>query len=177
MDCSPSGSSVHGNSPVKNTGVGCHFLLQGIFLTQGSNPDLLTCRQILYHLSHQGSSWILEWVVIPFSRGFSLSRDITSVSCKKGNSLPSEPSGKHGISIIGYDFVNMRCYYRWVIKYRVNHTIVVQSQSRVRLFATSWTAACQAAQHLHHILTSSRRLEEFLFLKKHFFLICLGDIF
>ena len=31
----------------------CHFLLQGIFLTQGSNPGLLHCRQILYCLSHQ----------------------------------------------------------------------------------------------------------------------------
>ena len=41
--------------PGKNTGVGYHFLLQGIFSTQGSNPDLLHCRQILYHLSHQGS--------------------------------------------------------------------------------------------------------------------------
>ena len=39
--------------PGKNTGVGCHFLLQGIFLTQGSNPDLLHCRQTIYHLSHQ----------------------------------------------------------------------------------------------------------------------------
>ena len=34
---------------------GCHFLLQGIFLTQGSNPGLPHCRQMLYHLSHQGS--------------------------------------------------------------------------------------------------------------------------
>ena len=40
----------------KNTGVGCHFLLQGIFLTQGLNPGLLHCRQILFHLSHQGST-------------------------------------------------------------------------------------------------------------------------
>ena len=55
MDCSPPGSSVHEDSPGKNTGVGCHFLLQGIFPTQGSNPGLLHCRQILYHLSHQGS--------------------------------------------------------------------------------------------------------------------------
>ena len=39
----------------KNTGVGCHFLLQGIFQIQGSNLGLLHCRQILYHLSHQGS--------------------------------------------------------------------------------------------------------------------------
>ena len=36
----------------QNTGVGCHFLLQEIFLTQGLNPGLPHCRQILYHLSH-----------------------------------------------------------------------------------------------------------------------------
>ena len=41
--------------PGKNTGVGCHFLLQRIFLTQGSNLCLPHCRQMLYHLSHQGS--------------------------------------------------------------------------------------------------------------------------
>ena len=39
----------------KSTGLGCHFLLQGIFLTQGSNPGLPHCRQTLYRLSHQGS--------------------------------------------------------------------------------------------------------------------------
>ena len=43
------------NSPGKNTGVGCHALLQGILQSQGSNPSLPHCRQILYHLSHQGS--------------------------------------------------------------------------------------------------------------------------
>ena len=41
-------------SPGKNTGVGSHSLLQGIFLTQGLNPGLLHCMQSLYHLSHQG---------------------------------------------------------------------------------------------------------------------------
>ena len=41
MDGSPPGSSVHGDPPGKNTGVGCHALLQGIFLTQGLNPCLL----------------------------------------------------------------------------------------------------------------------------------------
>ena len=46
MDCSSPGSSVHGDSPGKNTGVGCHALLQGIFPTQGSNPGLAHCRQI-----------------------------------------------------------------------------------------------------------------------------------
>ena len=39
--------------PGKSTGVSCHFLLQGIFLTQGSNPGLLHCRQTLFSLSHQ----------------------------------------------------------------------------------------------------------------------------
>ena len=55
MDCSPLGSSVHEDSPGKNTGLGCHFLLQGIVLTQGSNLGLLHWSQILYRLSHQGS--------------------------------------------------------------------------------------------------------------------------
>ena len=55
MDCSLPGSSVHGDSSGKNTGVGCHALLQGIFPTQGLNPGLLHCRWILYCLCHQGS--------------------------------------------------------------------------------------------------------------------------
>ena len=42
------------NSPGQNTGVGSHFLRQGIFPTQGSKPDLPHCRWILYQLSHQG---------------------------------------------------------------------------------------------------------------------------
>ena len=54
-DYSPPDSSVHGISQARINGVGCHFLLQGVFWIQGSNPCLLHCRQILYHLSHQGS--------------------------------------------------------------------------------------------------------------------------
>ena len=48
------------DSPGKNTGVGSHALLQGIFLAQGSNLGLPNCRQILYHLSHQGSPHIKQ---------------------------------------------------------------------------------------------------------------------
>ena len=59
MDCSLPGSSVHGDSPGKNTGVSCHALLHEIFPTQGLNPGLPHCRQILYHLSHQESPWHL----------------------------------------------------------------------------------------------------------------------
>ena len=62
----------------KNTGLGCHFLLQRIFLTQGWNPRLLHCRQIFYSLSYQISfnfsrvitifmnrSWLILWFLHP----------------------------------------------------------------------------------------------------------------
>ena len=55
MDCSPARLLRPWNSPGKNTGVGCHSFLQGNFLTQGSNPGLRHCRQILYCSSHQGN--------------------------------------------------------------------------------------------------------------------------
>jgi len=61
MDCSPLGSSVRGESPGKNTGVGCHALLQGTFPAQGMNPGLPHCRQTPYRLSHQGNPRIIEW--------------------------------------------------------------------------------------------------------------------
>ena len=65
MDCRPPGSSAHGDSPGKNTGVGSHFLPQGIFLTRGSNPGLLHCRQSPYCLSHPRKSICLGgWPII-----------------------------------------------------------------------------------------------------------------
>ena len=81
MDCSLPGSSVHGDSPGKNTGVGSLSLLKGIFPTQASNPGLPHCRWILYHLSHQRSPRILECVSYLFSRGFSCPRNWPRVSC------------------------------------------------------------------------------------------------
>ena len=54
-DCSPRGSSVHGGSPGRNTGVGFHVLLQGIFPTQELDPGLPHCKRILYYVSHQGT--------------------------------------------------------------------------------------------------------------------------
>ena len=107
MYCSLPGSSVHGDSPCNNIGMGCHALLQGIFPTQGSNPGLLHCRWfswILYQLSHQESptevaqscptlcspmgytvhgilqARILEGRAFLFSRGSSQPRDWTQVS-------------------------------------------------------------------------------------------------
>ena len=81
MDCSPPGSSVHGDSPGKNTGVGCYALLQRIFPTQGSNPGFLHCRQILDWLSHQGNPkysiniglkfiWCLKRIWFPINKNY-----------------------------------------------------------------------------------------------------------
>ena len=84
IDCSPSGSSVHGDSPDKNTRMGCHFLLQGIFPIQGWNPGLPHCRWILYCVSHQGSPRTLEWVAYPFSRRSFQPRNQTGVSIVGG---------------------------------------------------------------------------------------------
>ena len=88
-DCGPPGSSGPQNSPGKHAGVGCHFLHQEIFPTQGSNQGLPHYKQILYRLSHwealpelskmwkkhkgraylelwrevsvQGKEWTMEW--------------------------------------------------------------------------------------------------------------------
>ena len=60
------------DSPGKNTGVGCHFLLQGIFPTQGLNLHLLHCRWILYHWATRDAqeiwgneSYCSDWSLIP----------------------------------------------------------------------------------------------------------------
>ena len=69
------------NSPGQNTGEGSLSLLQRLFPTQGLNPGLPHCRQILYQLSHKGSPRILEWVAYPFSSGSSRPRNRTGASC------------------------------------------------------------------------------------------------
>ena len=103
MDCSPTGLSVHGDSPGKNTGVGCHTLLQGIFSTQRLNPDLLHFRQTLHWattLPYCGQSigvsasasvlpmniqdWFhLEWTAYIFLQSKWLSRVFSSTTVQK----------------------------------------------------------------------------------------------
>ena len=94
-----------GTGTLENTGVGCHFLLQGIFPTEELNPGLLHCRQIFYQVSCKGSlhkkshsvtssslqppglysSWSspgknMGVGTFPFSRGSAQPRDRTQVS-------------------------------------------------------------------------------------------------
>ena len=83
------------NSLGQITGVGNLSLLQGIFPTQGSNPDLPHCGQILYQLSHKVIPTILEWVAYPFSsRSFS-PRNQTEVSCIAGRFFTNGLWGKY----------------------------------------------------------------------------------
>ena len=76
MDCSPPGSSVCGDSPGKNTAVGCHALLQGIFLTQGLNLCLVCLLDWqagslpLVPPGKPGLSWYHLWILIRFSYSY-----------------------------------------------------------------------------------------------------------
>ena len=69
----------------------CHplLLLQRIFPTQGSNPGLPHCKQILYQLSHKGSLRMLEWVAYSFASRSSCPRNWTRVSCIAGGFFTS----------------------------------------------------------------------------------------
>ena len=70
----------HLNFPSERTGEGSLSLSQGISPTQGWNPGLPHCGQILYKLSHKENPRILEWVAYLFSCGSSQTRDRTQVS-------------------------------------------------------------------------------------------------
>ena len=86
MNCSPSGSSFHGDSPGQNTGVGCHALLQGIFPKQGSNPQSLMSRSLAGGFFTTSATWeahstphcisSLGWIIKTKLTLFFLSRKI-----------------------------------------------------------------------------------------------------
>ena len=64
-DCSPPGSSVYGDSPGKNAGVGCHALLQGIFPAQGWNLGVLHCRRPGFACWVRKIPWRRAWQPTP----------------------------------------------------------------------------------------------------------------
>ena len=78
MDYGLPGSSAHGISSGKNTGVSCQFILQRILPTQGSNPGFLHCRQILYHLSHQGSPVLVCTYHLTINFGFRITGELVT---------------------------------------------------------------------------------------------------
>ena len=96
--CDPMDYTVHGILQVRIL-YWVNFL-QGIFPTQGSNPGLRHCRQILYQLNHKESPRILEWVAYPFSSGSSQPRNQTRVSCTSGGFFTNCTIRKKTISLI-----------------------------------------------------------------------------
>ena len=86
--------SVNGNSPGKSTGVGSHSLLQSTFSTQGSNPGLLHCTQILHCLNHQGSPITLQYYIKLDSR------DRDYMACKLQNAYYLALYKKWSVSLL-----------------------------------------------------------------------------
>ena len=84
------------DSTGKNTGVGCHELLQGIFLTQGLNPGLPHCRWIFYHLSHQGNPFIIREMWIKATMRYYLTLVRMTIVKKCANNKCWKGYGKKG---------------------------------------------------------------------------------
>ena len=128
MDCSPPGSSVHGDSPGKNTEVGCHALLQGIFPTQGSTQ-----------VSHIIGRFFTVWAT----------REVPSNS----NCLNLT---KEWYLIWSYNSLLSQTFQFLINIYMEIQFSSVQSLSRVRLFATPWIAAHQASLSITNSWSSLR---------------------
>ena len=149
MDYSPPSSSVLGDSPGQNTGVGCHSLLQGIFPTQGLNLGLLPCRQILYHLSHQGSPLQIPNPSLIMRRKHQTNPDLGKFYNKSDlESLKLSRSSKiknikQTVTAKGGSRRNddsVQCV-------KLDRVLEQKKDIRLKLgqlFATPWTAACQA---------------------------------
>ena len=126
--------------------MGSHSLLHGIFLTQGSNPGLPHCRQILYQLSHKGSLRILEWVDYHFSRGsFWPGIELWSPALQV-DSLPTELTGNIKLTLKKCIPIYIRCrqvlFESTYISYL--HACLPSCFSCIWHITTLWTVAHQA---------------------------------
>ena len=183
------------DSPGKNTGVGCHALIQGIFPAQGSNSGLPRCRQI-----HQGSQRILEYVAYPFFRGLPIPGIKPGSPALQSDCLPAEQPGQPTyiciyiythihiyvcmymkplcicVYICIYTYMNV-CICIFVCSCTHTHThthiyISDQSLSRVRLFATPWIAACQASLSITNSQSSLRLMSIESVMPSSYLILC-----
>ena len=114
------------NSPGKNTGLGCHSLLQGIFPKRDWIQvfHIAHCRLVLYHLGHKGSPRTLQWIAYSFSKDLLPYPGIEPGSpALQTDSLPAELPRKPAFT----DFA------------------VVQLLSHIQIFVTAWPATRQAS--------------------------------
>ena len=123
------------DSPGKNTGVGCHALLQGIFPTQRSNPCLLHWQPDSLPLIHLGSP---NTMLAAAAAAKSLQSCPTLTLCKSRDSSPpgSPVPGILQARTLEWVAISFSSAWKWKVK--------MKSLSRVRLLATPWTAAYQA---------------------------------
>ena len=133
MDCSPPGSSIHGDSPGKNTEVGCHFLPQEIVSTQWSNPHLLNWQADSLPLTHQESP-ILSHAATAAAK--SLQSCPTLCDPIDGSPPGSAVPGILQVRTLEWVAISFSNVWKWKVK--------VKSLSRVWLFTTAWTKAYQA---------------------------------
>ena len=114
------------NSPGQNTAMGSLSLLQGIFPTQGSNPGLPHCRQILYQLSHRGGS--KQMLLL-------LSRSVVSNSVRpiEGSPLSSSVPGILQARTLEWVAISFSSAWKWKVKVK-----------SLWLLVSPWTAAYQA---------------------------------
>ena len=120
----------------QNTGLGSCSLLQEIFPTQGSNPGLPHCKLMVYHLSHQGSPGILEWVTYPFCSVSSWPRNQIGISCVTdwATSWATREAPQYFIYIYTHTHTHTHTYTKAPNIIYI-HTCVYISQSRV----SNWT--------------------------------------
>ena len=135
----------HGLLHGQYTGVGSLSILQGIVPTQGSNPGLPHCRQILYQLSSKGSSRIL---CIHYIYIYSV------CVCSFSNSFPLNILTRYWIQF------PVLCSRFLLFMYFI-YSNVVHLPSCVQLFTTAWTAACQGSLSL----TISQSFPKFMFIE------------
>ena len=119
------------NFPGKNIGVGCHFLLQGIFLTQGLKPHLLLWQADSLPLHHLG-----RLLTSHAAAAKSLQSCPTLCDPIDGSPPGSPVPGIFQARTLEWVAISFSNAWKWKVK--------VKSLSRVRLFATPWTAAHQA---------------------------------
>ena len=108
MDCSLPGSSVHGDSPGKNTEVGCHALLQGIFLNQGSNPHLLRLLHWQAGSFTTSVTWeaqltlLLSWKSSPFYKIWAICKATLQPTCGHDNFSTADPRAHFWSQVLFY---------------------------------------------------------------------------
>ena len=161
----PHGLHSPWNSPGQNTGVGSLPLLQGIFPTQGSNPDLLHCRWILYHLSYEGSLRILEWVAYPFSSRSSWPRNQTGVPCIAGGFFTSWATKEVLLSLYFNYFSNV--FFSSLEKFIITALKSASGNSNIQVPSKIISVVCFFPLYGLHVLLSLLSYK-FLLKTRHF---------